>query len=101
MNSNFRQFYFKERWFYIGVIDKEDPGPEGYSFKVSVFHVSLDPSRAVEQEKALYNKLSQFNAEDIRISTRDKEKFRAFCRIKSKIDAKNFYSGFARDFDPP
>lgn len=43
MNSNFRKYYYKDRGFYLKVIDAEEPGERGYSFKVNVFNVSKDP----------------------------------------------------------
>lgn len=45
--------------------------------------------------------LSDFQAENIRINTKDKEKFRAYCTLKEKSDAKRFYSEFTRQVEPP
>ena len=99
MNSNFRRFYLKERWFYMNVIDQEDPGEQGYKFKITVFNVSKDTKEAQDQEKDLFMQLSDFQAENIRINTKDPEKFRAYCLVRDKEAAKKFYTEFTRGIE--
>jgi hypothetical protein len=42
MNSNFRKYYFKDRNFYLSVLDAEDPGEQGYEFKIHLFKGTPD-----------------------------------------------------------
>lgn len=42
MNTNFRKFYFKDKFFYMRVIENEEPAPEFYKFKVHVFQIAED-----------------------------------------------------------
>jgi len=42
MDSNFRKYYYKDKSFYMSVIDSEIPDPSGYSFKLTIFGCSTD-----------------------------------------------------------
>jgi hypothetical protein len=42
MESNFRKYYFKDRSFYVQVMQDEDPGEKGYRFKIHIFQKSED-----------------------------------------------------------
>lgn len=45
--------------------------------------------------------LSDFKAENIRINTREPEKFRIYCNLSDKQDAKEFYSKFTQSLPEP
>jgi len=48
MESNFRKYYFKDRQFYVQVMQEENPGENGYKFKIHVFQKSEDEQIAKE-----------------------------------------------------
>lgn len=75
------------------MIDSEDPGPEGYKFKIHVFFNNGEEAinDFTELEKKIFFALVELNAEDIRIKTLP-EKFRVFCKVKDKENAKGMYS---------
>eukprot|EP00347_Sterkiella_histriomuscorum_P000174 403376894 len=100
MESNFRKYYFKDRQFYMKVIDQEDIGERGYKFKIHIFQISEDPEIVKEQEKRVFLTLSEMFARDIK-STVLPDKIRFFCTVVEKEDAKILYSKLHENLDPP
>jgi hypothetical protein len=63
--------------------------------------VAKDTKEAQKQEQDLFLQMSDFHAENIRINTKDPEKFRAYCVVRDKEVAKKFYTEFTRSIELP
>ena len=100
MDSNFRKYYFKDKKFFLRVMDKEDPGENGFRFKIHVFHISENPELAKEQEKRVFLKLNEMGAEDIK-STLLPDKIRVFCNVPDKEMAKSLYMELWKNLEEP
>lgn len=99
MNSNFRLYYFKNKWFYLHVLETEEPGERGFQFKVTVHNVS--EGEVKEQEKELFLALSDLQAENVRVNTREKDRMKAFCNVKDRENARTLFMELPKMLSPP
>lgn len=54
MNSNYRKFYLKDKEFYLTVLDSEEPGENGFEFKINLFKVSPNEIDTNSVEKSVF-----------------------------------------------